>query len=560
MRGAGALMSPVQRGVVLAGLGAARSRVAAFVAVTALGSTCAIASPLILAGIVQRPDRPATTVAAALAAYAVAVAAARFLYDVRMVLANAVEQRVATTADGTVLRSLLGADGSLAVANNPARIASVVASFHRSNKMLVQILLMAFLGGLFDVALSFLVIGGYVDWTIGAAVVGYGAASVWLTLRANKVTSAYLKRAQHNSDEASNLLGNVLTNLVSLRVFRGIDWVVAANDRYFRRSRQGWTDFYRRRVGFGALQGVLIVVQYVAVFGLLLWREGTAQLAQVVVLVMVLSQLNRPFELIATALREFAVARSMAAPLQDLLDAHAPVPRVGRARVPPDRAFDIVLDDVGYRYRSGAAPTVAGVRAAIEPGRLTFVVGPSGAGKSTLLGILLGTHPGYTVSVRVAGAELADLDLEDYWRLVGYVPQDPMMMNASLRDNVLFGRPGTDAEVLEALRAVELGGGWLAELDGGLDYRIGERGSLLSGGERQRLALARALIGAPRLLLLDEPSSALDEQTERSIFERLRAAGREMTIVAVTHRTGLVRDGDHVIHCGAPVAEPALPR
>ncbi|WP_280227767.1 hypothetical protein [Nocardia farcinica] len=160
MRGAGALMSPVQRGVVLAGLGAARSRVAAFVAVTALGSTCAIASPLILAGIVQRPDRPATTVAAALAAYAVAVAAARFLYDVRMVLANAVEQRVATTADGTVLRSLLGADGSLAVANNPARIASVVASFHRSNKMLVQILLMAFLGGLFDVALSFLVIGG----------------------------------------------------------------------------------------------------------------------------------------------------------------------------------------------------------------------------------------------------------------------------------------------------------------------------------------------------------------------------------------------------------------
>ncbi|WP_280227765.1 ATP-binding cassette domain-containing protein [Nocardia farcinica] len=383
---------------------------------------------------------------------------------------------------------------------------------------------------------------------------------MWLTLRANKVTSAYLKRAQHNSDEASNLLGNVLTNLVSLRVFRGIDWVVAANDRYFRRSRQGWTDFYRRRVGFGARQGVLIVVQYVAVFGLLLWREGTAQLAQVVVLVMVLSQLNRPFELIATALREFAVARSMAAPLQDLLDAHAPVPRVGRARVPRDRAFDIVLDDVGYRYRSDAAPTVAGVRAAIEPGRLTFVVGPSGAGKSTLLGILLGTHPGYTGSVRVAGAELADLDLEDYWRLVGYVPQDPMMMNASLRDNVLFGRPGTDAEVLEALRAVELGGGWLAELDGGLDYRIGERGSLLSGGERQRLALARALIGAPRLLLLDEPSSALDEQTERSIFERLRAAGREMTIVAVTHRTGLVRDGDHVIRCGAPVAEPALPR
>lgn len=550
-------MPQLQRDIIRAGVGVSRSRLVAFVVVTAVASTCAIASPLILAGVIQRPDHPPATVMAVLAGYAVVVAGARFLQDIRMVLMNYVQQRVATTANSTVMRKILEADGSLAVSNNPSRISSVVTGFNQSNKMFVQIFLMAFIGGLFDVVLSFLVIGGYVDWTIGAAVVVYGAASVWLTMRANKVTGKYLKLAQRKSNESANLLGNVISNVLSLRVFRGIDWVVETNDRHFRESRQGWIDFYGRRIRFGALQGVLILVQYIAVFGLLLWQDGTTNLGQLIVLVMVLTQLNRPFEMIATSLRDFTVAKSMATPLQELLDEHAPPARHGDTPLPRDRAFDVVLDELEYRYAPHLPPTLTGLSTVMVRGRINFIVGPSGAGKSTLMGVLLGTHLGYSGSVTVAGVELAHADLEDYWQQVGYVPQDPMMMNAGIRENVLFGRAFTDQEIVEALRVVELGDK-LSSLPGGLDYVIGERGSLLSGGERQRLALARALIGKPRLLLLDEPSSALDESTERSIFERLRAGDDDATIIAITHRTSLIRAGDHVVRCGETVQEPVL--
>ncbi|MEV0250514.1 ABC transporter ATP-binding protein [Nocardia sp. NPDC050712] len=475
----------------------------------------------------------------------------------RLVLVNAVDQRVANHANSVVIRRILGADTTLSDSHNPARIATVLHSFKHSNKMYVQLVLIVFIGGSLDIALSFVVVGSYVDWTVGAAVIGYGVLTTWLTLRANDVTAKYLDKAQRKGNESANLLGNMLGNVVSLKVFRGVEWGVGLNDRYFRESRQAWNDFSNRRIKFGSLQSVLIFGQYLIVFGLLMWQDGGIRLAELVVLVMVLTQLNRPFEMIASALRDFVIAKSMATPLQDLLDEHPPPPEDATAMLPSDGALEVILEDVGYRYEPGSTPVVTEVSAIFATGRMNFLVGPSGAGKSSLMEILLGTRRNYTGSITVGGVELSTLRSEDYWRAIGYVPQDPMMMNASIRENVLFGRTFPDREIVAALESVEFGPK-LASLDAGLDFGIGERGALLSGGERQRIALARALIGRPRLLLLDEPSSALDEATERGIFTQLRAHARDTTIIAITHRTGLIQPSDLAVPLGSSAAREAV--
>lgn len=143
------------------------------------------------------------------------------------------------------------------------------------------------------------------------------------------------------------------------------------------------------------------------------------------------------------------------------------------------------------------------VSAEFKPGVINFIVGRSGAGKSTLAQVLLQMNRGYSGTVRVSGVDLITIDPEDYLPHVGYVPQEPMMMNLTIRENVLMGRPFSDPDVFGALKAVHLVDK-VASSPQGLDYRVGERGQLLSGGERQRLAIGRAVISRPRLLRLDE--------------------------------------------------------
>ena len=191
----------------------------------------------------------------------------------------------------------------------------------------------------------------------------------------------------------------------------------------------------------------------------------------------------------------------------------------------------------------------------IEPGQTTALVGPSGCGKSTLLAVLLGFVAPSQGTVKIGDAPLAELDVEAWRARIAYVPQSPHMFSRSVRENVTLGRPdATDAELREALTAA---GAWefVAELPEGLDTVIGEGGRSLSLGQQRRLALARALLRDAPLLLLDEPTAALDMATEADVLAAVRehAAGR--TVVMVAHRESLVDNADRVIRL-----EPAMVR
>ncbi|HEY0832742.1 MAG TPA: ATP-binding cassette domain-containing protein, partial [Azospirillum sp.] len=205
----------------------------------------------------------------------------------------------------------------------------------------------------------------------------------------------------------------------------------------------------------------------------------------------------------------------------------------------------LVFDSVTYRHRADGAPALDRVSLEIPAGRFTAVVGPSGAGKSTLADLVLGLVPPGEGRILVDGRPLDGAARRAWRRRVGYVPQDAFLFHDTIRANLLAA-DATDESLWAALEQVAAAG-FVRRLPDGLDTVVGDRGARLSGGERQRLALARALLRRPDLLVLDESTSALDAESEARILEALERLRGQVTVVVVAHRLTTVRGADHVV-------------
>ncbi len=258
-----------------------------------------------------------------------------------------------------------------------------------------------------------------------------------------------------------------------------------------------------------------------------------------------------------TDLIERAQALAAVLPAFDLVDAvereatAAAAPTVTRP-LPARFRRDIRFDGVAFAYAPGHPPAVSDLDLTIEAGSVTALVGASGAGKTTVVDLLLGLlTPGAGV-IRIDGEPLT-ADRAASWRSqIGYVPQDAVLVHDSVRANLLSARPeATEAEIWHAL-GLAAADTFVAGLAQGLDTGVGDRGTLLSGGERQRLALARALLRQPRLLILDEATSSLDAPNERRIHDAIDGLRHSTTVVVITHRVSAVRTADviHVLEAG----------
>ncbi|MCC2333978.1 ABC transporter ATP-binding protein [Cellulomonas wangsupingiae] len=199
------------------------------------------------------------------------------------------------------------------------------------------------------------------------------------------------------------------------------------------------------------------------------------------------------------------------------------------------------------RDESEHANALDGIDLAIGRGEVVAVVGSSGAGKSTLAGIAAGLVDCDEGVVEVAGRTLRDLDEDRRAQLVAYIPQEPYVLHASVRDNLRYANPdATDAELLDVLRAVALDD-LVRQLDDGLDSVIGEKGHRLSGGERQRLAIARAALKRPALVVLDEPTAHLDTSTEARVRAAMGELFGDAGVLMIAHRLSTVRHADRIV-------------
>jgi ATP-binding cassette, subfamily B, bacterial len=189
--------------------------------------------------------------------------------------------------------------------------------------------------------------------------------------------------------------------------------------------------------------------------------------------------------------------------------------------------------------------TLRGINLELHPGETVAVVGATGSGKTTLTSLVNRLYDVTGGSIRLDGVDIRELDLAVLRARVSVAFEEPTLFSASVRENVLLGKPdGTDAEVTAALAVAQAD--FVYDLPWGLDTRIGEQGLSLSGGQRQRLALARAVVARPEILVMDDPLSALDIHTEAQVEQALRSVLETTTALVIAHRASTVLLADRV--------------
>ncbi|MGI9504050.1 MAG: peptidase domain-containing ABC transporter [Geminicoccaceae bacterium] len=208
---------------------------------------------------------------------------------------------------------------------------------------------------------------------------------------------------------------------------------------------------------------------------------------------------------------------------------------------------ELMLDGVEFGYEAGNEPILRGIDVTLRPGGVHGIIGMNGSGKTTLLKIMQGLYPPDRGRVLLDGADLQQFGRRDLSRWMGYVPQDPFLLAGTIRDNIARLSEDKDDETILAAARRANADRFIIDLPDGYRTEIGENGSRISAGQRQRIALARALIDDPPILLLDEPSAHLDGQATQHFLSQLRYLSRGRNVILVTHSQALLRACDTVL-------------
>ena len=342
------------------------------------------------------------------------------------------------------------------------------------------------------------------------------------------------------------LLSTLTDTLQSVKSFKSMGREYLADEVLAEDTEQLRKALKREELGVAAMESALEPM-YGIVIALGLWVSVMVfdvEMTTITFLVIVLANLLKQVGKLQKQYQRLQTYESAYWAMEDNIDVAISEAEPKGGRDETGLAEEIRLEKVDFAYAD--VPVLQGVSLKIPARTLTCLVGESGSGKSTITDLVMGLIRPDAGRVFVDGVDLTTLDLARWRHQIGYVPQENLLLHASVRLNLTLGDPGVDDEMAErALRAADA---WdfVSALADGLETTVGERGTLLSGGQRQRILIARALLWRPRLLILDEATSSLDPESDRAIAATLKALSRELTVLVVAHQSALTEAADHV--------------
>ncbi len=392
-------------------------------------------------------------------------------------------------------------------------------------------------------AFAYFTVAMLVSWEI--TLIFMTAASLILFLLYNLVSKA--KRAGRKQTRLlQSLLARLSDNLQSLKAFKAMGRENMADELLSNDTLKLNKALRRQVFSKAALRGIqepmMSLLVIVGLYTMLVYLK--MDLPKVMVLIFLMSRMLTQAGKVQRRYQMMVIYESAYWSLQEKIDNAMQQQEAMGGEITATLERGIVLDRVDFGY--GDHMILTNVSLEIPCRTFTSFVGPSGAGKTTLIDLIIGLFQPVKGEVLIDGSPLPEINLQSWRSMIGYVPQDSILLHDSVFINVTLGEPSfTDEDVKQALMAA---GAWdfVNEMSEGIQTIVGERGAKLSGGQRQRIAIARALINQPQLLILDEATSALDPETEASICQTLRELSGRLTILAISHQTALVDVADRV--------------
>jgi ATP-binding cassette subfamily B protein len=388
----------------------------------------------------------------------------------------------------------------------------------------------------------------YLDWRLALVTIAVTPLIVVVAYRYSHISHPVLRDVQQKLADVATSAEENITGVHVVKAFAQEDAEAGRfaerNERLFRRSvlanRQ--QSFYIPLLGF---------IPFLAQAGVLLYGgwlviHGQLALQWFVSFAFLLNMLMLPLRQIGNWIGQAQRATASGERIFEIVDEPEEIAERPDARELPEGPGEIRFEQVGFSYATGRT-VLEEVDLVLEPGKTVALIGQTGSGKTTLASLVPRFYDVSSGRVLVDGADVRELKLSSLRPQVGVIAQDPFLFSASVRENIAFGRPEASFEEVERAARLAQAHEFIEQLPDGYETELGERGVTLSGGQRQRLAIARALLTDPRILILDDATASVDATTEAQIRSGLEQAVRGRTTIVIAHRLSTIALADEIV-------------